>query len=120
MIGDPVEAAVALLGPNGTGRMAKDPKARWGPAMLEYHAAYYEGEDGWVIAEVLDYPGVLSQGRTLKSAQAMIRDALRLMAECDVEDGRPLPRPNPRAKAKKALFSEPIPLRVRIRAGGPA
>ena len=120
MIGDPRDAAVALLGRDGTGRMAKDPRARWDPAMLEYHAAYYEGEDGWVIAEVLDYPGVLSQGRTLKSAKAMIRDALRLMAECDVEDGRPLPRPNPRAKAKKALFSEPIPLRVRIRAGGPA
>ncbi len=88
--------------------------------MLEYHAAYYEGEDGWVIAEVLDYPGVLSQGRTLKSAKAMIRDALRLMAECDIEQGRPLPRPNPRAKAKSALFNEAIPLRVRIQAGNPA
>jgi predicted RNase H-like HicB family nuclease len=88
--------------------------------MLEYHAAYYEGEDGWVVAEVLDYPGVLSQGRTLKSAKAMIRDALRLMAECDIEQGRPLPRPNSKAKAKKALFSEAIPLRVRIQPGSPA
>ena len=88
--------------------------------MLEYHAAYYEGEDGWVVAEVLDYPGVLSQGRTLNSAKAMIRDALRLAAECDIEEGRPLPRPNPRAKAKKALFGETIPLRVRIHAGSRA
>ena len=62
MIGDPREAAVALLGRDGTGRMAKDPRSRRDLAMLEYHAAYYEGEDGWVIAEVLDYPGVLSQG----------------------------------------------------------
>ena len=88
--------------------------------MLDYEAAYYEGEDGWVIAEVLDYPGVLSQGRTLKSAKTMIRDVLRLMAECDIEPGWPLPRPNPRAKVKKALFSEAIPLRVRIHAGSPA
>jgi predicted RNase H-like HicB family nuclease len=88
--------------------------------MIEYHAAYYEGEDGWVIAEVLDYPGVLSQGRTLNSAKAMIRHALRVMAECDIEDGRPLPRPNPRARAKTALFSETIPLRVRIHAGSQA
>jgi predicted RNase H-like HicB family nuclease len=88
--------------------------------MLEYRAAYYQGEDGWVVAEVLDYPGVFSQGRTLKSAKAMIRDALRLMAECDIEEGRLLPRRNPRAKAKKALFCEAIPLRVRIHAGSPA
>jgi predicted RNase H-like HicB family nuclease len=100
--------------------MAIEPVDRQGPTMLEYHAAYYEGEDGWVIAEVLDYPGVLSQGRTLKSARTMLRDALRLMAECDVEQGRPLPRPNPRAKMKKALFREAIPLRVRIHAGGRA
>ena len=85
--------------------------------MLEYHAAYYEGEDGWVIAEVLDYPGVLSQGRTLKSARAMIRDALKQMAECDIEEGRPLPRPNLNADTTKALFAEAIPLRVRIQAG---
>ena len=81
--------------------------------MLEYHAAYFAGEDGWVIAQVLDYPGVLSQGRTLQSAKAMLRDALRLMAEVDVEEGRPLPRPDPRRKAKKALYSETIPLRKR-------
>ncbi len=85
--------------------------------MLEYHAAYYQGDDGWVIAEVLDYPGVLSQGRTLRSAKAMLRDALRLMAECDIEEGRTLPSPNPKAKAKQALHTETIPLRIRVHAG---
>jgi predicted RNase H-like HicB family nuclease len=71
--------------------------------MLEFHAACYEGEDGWVIAEVLDYPGVRSQGRTLKSARAMIRDALRLMAACDIEAGKTLPRPRERARPRKAI-----------------
>ena len=47
--------------------------------MLEYHAAYFRGEDGWVIAEVLDYPGVLSQGRTLQSAKAMIQQSLEIL-----------------------------------------
>ncbi len=86
--------------------------------MLTYHAAYYDGDDGWVIAEVLDYPGVLSQGRTLKSAQAMVRDALRLMAASDIEEGRTLPRPNGRVRAKKAVYTETIPLRIRVHPGG--
>ena len=85
--------------------------------MVEYHAAYYEGEDGWVIAEVLDYPGVLSQGRTLRSARRMIRDALRLMAESDIEEGRTLPPPNGRAKRKNAMHTEAIPLRIRVHTG---
>lgn len=85
--------------------------------MLEYHAAYYKVEDGWYMAEVLDFPGVLSQGRTLKSAQRMIRDALRLMAECLVEEGQALPQPNARAGDKKAEHQETIPLRIRAQCG---
>ena len=49
--------------------------------MREYHAAYYDAGDGWYLAEVMDFPGVISQGRTLRSARRMIRDALRLMVE---------------------------------------
>jgi predicted RNase H-like HicB family nuclease len=85
--------------------------------MLEYHAAYYEIEDAWYMAKVLDYPGVLSQGRTLRSARRMIRDALRLMAQCDMEEGRPLPKPNARARDKKAVFQETIPLTFRVQTG---
>src|SRR4051794_36228927 len=85
--------------------------------MLEYHAAYFHGENGWIVAEVLDFPGALSQGKTLKSARNMIRDALRVMAESLIEDGQALPRPNPRAKDKKAVFSEVIPLTIKIPSG---
>ena len=84
---------------------------------LEYTAAYYPIEDGWFMAEVLDFPGVVSQGRTLKSARRMVRDALRLMAECQLEKGEALPRPNPRAKDSKAVFQEKIPLKIRVRCG---
>ena len=85
--------------------------------MLEYHAAYYPIEDGWFMARVLDFPGVLSQGRTLKSAKRMIRDALRLMAECAIEEGETLPRPDPKASDPEASFQEVIPLRVRATCG---
>lgn len=85
--------------------------------MLEYHAAFYHGESNWVVAKVLDFPGALSQGRTLNSARRMIRDALRFMAETIIEEGDPLPLPNPRAKDKKALFQETIPLRIHVPVG---
>lgn len=85
--------------------------------MLEYHAAYFQTDDGWYVVEVTDFPGVHSQGKTLRSARVMIRDALRLMAECRVEQGQQLPSPNPKAKptlGKKPAFVETIPLRTRF------
>ena len=87
--------------------------------MRHYHAAYYEIEDGWYMAEVMDFPGVISQGRTLRSARRMIRDALRTMAEWYFDDGKPLPVPNPKAKPTegKPAFKEKIPLRLRVTTG---
>ena len=84
--------------------------------MLEYHAAYYKQASAWYVVELLDFPGVLSQGKTLKSTRGMIRDALKLMAECYVEEGKPLPRPNVRAKARKADYTEPVALSIRVHA----
>jgi len=69
------------------------------------------------MAVVLDFPGVVSQGRTLRAARLMARDALKLMAACVVERGDPLPKPNPRARGKKAAFLETIPLKTRFQCG---
>jgi hypothetical protein len=33
-----------------------------GGTMLEYHAAYYEIEDGWYLAKILDFPGAIRPG----------------------------------------------------------
>jgi predicted RNase H-like HicB family nuclease len=85
--------------------------------MLEYHAAYFKQEDGWYVVQVVDFPGVASQGKTLRSARLMIRDALKLMAECQVDEGQPLPRPNPKAKStmgKRPDYVETIPLKSRF------
>ena len=83
--------------------------------MLEHQAAYCPVEGGWCLVKVLDFPGTISQGRTVSSARRMIREALRLMAECLLERGEPLPRPNPRARDKKATLVEPIRLGLRVR-----
>jgi predicted RNase H-like HicB family nuclease len=86
---------------------------------LEYHAAYYPVEDGWYMAKVLDFPGVITQGRTLKSARFMVKDALRLMAEVTVVRGRSLPKPRAAAHDRKAFLIEVVRLKVRFSAAVP-
>ncbi len=81
--------------------------------MPEYHAAYYEIEDGWYMAKVIDFPGAVSQGRTLASARRMIRDSLRGLADFILEKGEPLPRPDARADGATAVLVELIHLRER-------
>lgn len=85
--------------------------------MLKYHAVYYRQPSGWYVVEVLDFPGAVSQGKTFKSARRMIRDALRLLATTMIEEGKPLPQPNPRARDRKADHQEVIPLRIRVQTG---
>ncbi len=84
--------------------------------MIEYKAAYYHDRDsGWYTASVLDFPGVLSQGKTLDKARRMLGDALREMTEWLLEDGQPLPRPDPTASDPAATVVEPIHLVIRAR-----
>jgi predicted RNase H-like HicB family nuclease len=84
--------------------------------MLEYHAAYYKNaeDDGWYVVSVLDFPGVHTQGRTLREARFMVRDALQLMAECYREEGRTLPKPNPDATDAAAKRMEKIRLQIHV------
>jgi predicted RNase H-like HicB family nuclease len=82
-----------------------------GIVMLEYHSAYYPIEDGWFMVRVLDFPGVISQGSSIEQARKMVKDALCLMAEHKLDRGEVLPRPNPRARDKKALLMESIKLK---------
>jgi predicted RNase H-like HicB family nuclease len=83
--------------------------------MLRYHAAYYPIEDGWFLVRVLDFPGVISQGKSIEHARKMIKDALCLMAEYKLEQGEPLPKPNARARDKKAVRIEGIHLKIGAR-----
>ena len=90
--------------------------------MLEYHAAFYkfEEDDGWYVVSVLDFPGVNTQGKNLREARFMVKDALKLMAECYLEEGKTLPRPNPRAADPAAKRIETIRLEILVRDPVPA
>jgi predicted RNase H-like HicB family nuclease len=83
--------------------------------VLSYHAAYYPIEDGWYMVRMLDFPGVISQGRSVEHARKMIKDALCLMVEYKLEQGEPLPRSNSRARDKKAILIEAIRLKIGAR-----
>ncbi len=85
--------------------------------MIHYHAAYYRVEDGWFMARVLDFPGVVTQGKNLNAARRMLRDALREMAMWNLEEGESLPLPNPKAADRKAHLLEPIRLSIRVQSG---
>ncbi len=42
-----------------------------------------EGDDGWIIASVLEVPGTHSQGRTREEARTDVIDALKTMLTGD-------------------------------------
>ena len=82
--------------------------------MLQYHAAFYmpKKPGDMVVADVLDFPGVLSQGFDLADARVMIASALEEMAEDYLDSGRPLPVPDLEAADAEADLIELLPLRV--------
>ncbi len=89
--------------------------------MLRYHVAYYlpRGDDRMVVAEVLDFPGVLSQGFDLADARVMIASALEDIAQMHLESGQALPVPDPSATAADADLIELLPLSVEVGAPRP-
>ena len=84
--------------------------------MLRYHVAYHmpRGDDRMVVAEVLDFPGLCSQGFDLADARVMIASALEEMAQLHLEEGKPLPVPSPDAVAADADLVELLPLSVEV------
>ena len=86
--------------------------------MLRYHVAYYlpRGADRMVVAEVLDFPGVCSQGFDLADARSMIASALLDVAQIHLEEGRPLPIPHADASPPDADLIELLPLTVEVSA----
>ena len=84
--------------------------------MLRYHVAFYLPSAGkeMVVAEALDFPGAVTQGFDLADARVMIASAMEDLAQCLLEEGRPLPTPNPDASADEADLIEIIPLSVHV------
>ena len=67
-----------------------------------------------VVAEVLDFPGVFSQGFDLPDARSMVASVLLDVAQMHLEQGRPLPIPDATASAPEADLIELIPLTVEV------
>ncbi len=56
-----------------------------------------------VVAEALDFPGAVTQGFDLADARLMIADPMQDLAQCLLEEGKPLPTPDPDAAADADL-----------------
>jgi predicted RNase H-like HicB family nuclease len=84
--------------------------------MLRYHVAFHlprtAGE--MVVAEALDFPGAVSQGFDLPDARLMIASALEDLAALLLEEGKPLPVPDPEASTPDADLIELVPLSVHV------
>ncbi len=72
-----------------------------------------------VVAEVLDFPGAISQGFDLADARLMISSALEDLAGLLLEEGKPLPMPDPNASAPDADLVELLSLSVEVGASRP-
>lgn len=72
------------------------------------------------MAKVLDFPGVVTQGRTLDKARRMLHDALREMTEWLLQESQPPPPPDSAVSDPSADILEPICLFIRVRSGAAA
>jgi predicted RNase H-like HicB family nuclease len=75
--------------------------------MLTYKAMFNFVEDG-VHAEVLDFPGGITFGKSQEEARRLLASALVDMAETNLLLGEPLPRPDPDLTDPEADLEEPI------------
>jgi predicted RNase H-like HicB family nuclease len=67
-----------------------------------------------VVAEALDFPGAVSQGFDLPDARLMIASALEDLAQLRLEEGKPLPTPDPDASAPDADLVELVPVSIHV------
>lgn len=77
-----------------------------GGTVAELSVTTYTGEDGYIVAECLEIPGCLSQGKTkeeaLQNIQDAIRECLSVMLEDLVKRGRGA-RPDIEAKEQQTI-----------------
>lgn len=82
--------------------------------MLQYKAGY-KFVDGGVHAQVLDFPAAITCGADLKEARQLLTVALIDVAESYMEEGLPLPKPNPLVSNCEMDIEEPVFLHLSAR-----
>jgi len=60
---------------------------------VELSVIYSQGQDGWVLARIHEFPAAMSQGRTREEARDNVLDALRELVFSYLEEGEPAPVP---------------------------
>lgn len=80
--------------------------------MLQYKAGYKFVEGG-VHAQVLDFPAAITCGSDLAEARRLLAVALIDVAETLLEQGQPLPQPNPQLGDMEMDIEEPTYLHLR-------
>ncbi len=53
---------------------------------LRFTIRYSDGGEGWIMAQVEEVPGAISQGRTRDEARENVTDALRLMLKPEPDE----------------------------------
>ena len=81
--------------------------------MLRYHVAFHlpHAAGEMVVAEALDFPGAVSQGFDLPDARMMIASAMEDLAQCLLDEGKPLPVPQFAARSSAGLI-ELVPIKA--------
>ncbi len=77
--------------------------------MLTYKAMYKFLDEG-VHGEVLDFPGTISFAEDLEKTRRSLANALVDMAETNLINGEPLPKPDPQLTDPESDLEEPIHL----------
>jgi antitoxin HicB len=72
-----------------------------------------DGRRGWV-AEVLELPGVISQGETIEDAAESIRDAMVGWLSVAIDDGKQIPLPHDTSYSGRFLVRIPASLHARL------
>jgi predicted RNase H-like HicB family nuclease len=83
--------------------------------MLCYHVAFNlpRSAGEMVVVEAFDFPGAVTQGFDLPDARLMIASAMEDLAQSLLEEGKPLPTPDPDYGTDADLIKlEPLSIHV--------
>ena len=59
--------------------------------MIGHYTARYEKLDSGYMGQLIEWPGVITEGDTLEECREMVRDALYEMMQTYIDDGIPFP-----------------------------
>ena len=77
-----------------------------------FTVVYEPAEDGGYVVTCPALPAVVTQGETLEEARAMAADAIHLVLQDLIEEGRPIPADPPPARPAREPIRELVTVAV--------